>query len=59
MKSKKNMKLGNKIYLILLAQLILFNSLSAEQKITTSPLINIEEIKPSFEGLMMKMKKFP
>ena len=43
------MKLGNKIYLILLAQLILFNSLSAEQKITTSPLINIEEIKPSFE----------
>ena len=46
---KKNMKLGNKINLILILYFISFNfSLSAE-KITTSPLINIEQIKPSFE----------
>ena len=44
------MKLGNKIYLILIFFLIPFNSF-AEQKITTTPLINLEKIKPSFEEL--------
>ena len=47
---RKNMKLGNKIYLILIFFLIPFNSF-AEQKITTTPLINLEKIKPSFEEL--------
>ncbi len=43
------MKLGNSIYLILIFALISFNFLIAEEKIVTTPLINIEQIKPSFE----------
>ena len=44
------MKLGSRIFLILI--LIIFSSfLNAEQKIITAPLINIDEIKPSFENL--------
>ena len=45
------MKLGNKIILIILFS---FNFLQAEQKITTTPLINIDKIKPSFEDLDLK-----
>ena len=41
------MKLGNKVLLIILFS---FNSLQAEQKITTTPLINIDKIEPSFEN---------
>ena len=44
--------LGNKFKILLL--LFFFSisfSLKAEQKITTSPLVNIEKIKPSFEEL--------
>ena len=42
------MKLGNRVILFL----VLFSSnlLKAEQKITTTPLINIDDIKPSFEN---------
>ena len=47
------MKLGNKLHLILI--LILYfistNLLFSEEKIITSPLINVEKIKPSFEVL--------
>ena len=43
------MKLGNKIYLFFILLFISISVLKAEEKITTSPLINIEEIKPSFE----------
>ena len=42
------MKLGNKFCLVLFF-IFFVNILKAEQKITTSPLINIEKIKPSFE----------
>ena len=43
------MKLGNKIIILF----FLFISFSnADEKITTSPLINIDEIKPSFEELV-------
>ena len=43
------MKLGNKIIILF----FLFISFSnADEKITTSPLINIDEIKPSFEELI-------
>ena len=42
------MKLGNKFCLVLFI-IFFVNILKAEQKITTSPLINIEKIKPSFE----------
>ena len=45
------MKLGNKVLLIILFS---FNSLQAEQKITTTPLINIDKIEPSFESLDLK-----
>ena len=52
------MILGNnfKIFLIL----IFFSSsyfLHAEQKIITSPLVNIEKIKPSFEDLQEEREK--
>ena len=52
MKLRKNMKLGNKIYLILISCFFSLNLLIAEEKISTSPLINIEKIKPSFEELV-------
>ena len=45
------MKLGNKVLLIILFS---FNFLHAEQKITTTPLINIDKIEPSFESLDLK-----
>ena len=45
------MKLGNKIYLILIFSFLISSYSFAEEKITTTPLINVEEIKPSFEEL--------
>ena len=45
------MKLGNKVLLIILFS---FNFLQAEQKISTTPLINIDKIEPSFESLDLK-----
>ena len=45
------MRLGNRSYLLLSFFLIFFNFLYAEEKITTSPLINMDDIKPSFEEL--------
>ena len=45
------MNLGNRIYQLIL--LFFFSNFSfADEKITTSPLINIEKIKPSFEELV-------
>ena len=44
------MKLGKKISLFYVIYLILLGNLSiAEDKIITTPLINLNEIKPSFE----------
>tara|TARA_B100001057_G_scaffold101293_1_gene98399 strand:+ start:1011 stop:1514 length:504 start_codon:yes stop_codon:yes gene_type:complete len=48
------MKLGSKILLIFVFFVFHSNLLIAEQKITTAPLINIDEIKPSFENLEEK-----
>ena len=45
------MKLGNKVLLIILFS---FNFLQAEQKITTTPLINLDKIEPSFESIDLK-----
>ena len=46
------MKLGNKILLIIfLFSYSVSISHSDEEKITSSPLINIDKIKPSFENL--------
>ena len=47
---KKDIKLGNNfIVLITLISLILSSFSFAENKIVTSPLINLEKLKPSFE----------
>ena len=43
------MRLGNKLTLILVFSLLSFSILIAEEKITTTPLINVEKIIPSFE----------
>ena len=45
------MKHGNKIVLIFLILLLPLKSIYAEQKITSTPLINIDDIKPSFENM--------
>ena len=46
------MKLGNKVNLLFILFFILFNLPSfAENKITSTPLINLEKIKPSFDEL--------
>ena len=50
MELKKNIKLGNKIYLILILFFV-FSNFSFAEEITSSPLINIDKIKPSFEEL--------
>jgi hypothetical protein len=51
MKLKKNTKLGNKINFLLILFFFLHGFAYAEDKITTTPLINLNEIKPSFEEL--------
>ena len=43
------MKPGNKIVTIIVFCLFYINFSNAEEKITSTPLINIDEIKPSFE----------
>ena len=45
------MKHGNKKVLIFLILLIPLKSIYAEQKITSTPLINVDDIKPSFENM--------
>ena len=45
------MKLGNKINLILILFFFPLNSLIAEDKITTAPFINVDQIAPSSEAL--------
>jgi hypothetical protein len=52
MKLKKNMKLGNKYNLFLVLFFLFGNEVSfTDDKITSSPLINLEKIKPSFDEL--------
>ncbi len=45
----RNMRLGNKLIFILFCLIYFFSYSFAEDKITTTPLINLEKIKPSFE----------
>ena len=51
MKLRKNMKLGNNICLILITLFFSTSFSNSEEKISTSPLLNVEKIKPSFEEL--------
>ena len=53
------MKLGNRIYQILILFFFFFNFSNADEKISSTPLINIEEIKPSFEELANDNEKIP
>ena len=50
------MKLGNKIFIILSLALFFSKISLAEQKISTTTLLNIDEIKPSFEELDEKLE---
>ena len=43
------MKLGNSIYITSICVFFLFSKIFAEDRISTSPLINLEKIKPSFD----------
>ena len=45
------MKLGNKLNSFIIFLIVHFSVLFAEEKITTTPLINVEKIKPSFEEI--------
>ena len=45
------MKLGNSIFLIFFVFTLLSDFSYSEEKISTSPLLNVEDIKPSFEEL--------
>ena len=51
------MKLGNRIYQIIILCFFFFNYSNADEKITTTPLINIDQIKPSFEELIDENEK--
>ena len=51
------MKHGNKIILIFILYLFSININFAEEKITTSPLLNVEKKKPSFEELDNEIEK--
>tara|TARA_X000000950_G_scaffold231214_1_gene279705 strand:- start:213 stop:716 length:504 start_codon:yes stop_codon:yes gene_type:complete len=46
------MKLGNSVNQIIILFFFLINFSNADEKISTTPLINIEKIKPSFEELV-------
>ena len=46
------MKLGNRIYQIIILFFLTLNISNADNKITTTPLINLDKIKPSFEELV-------
>ena len=53
------MKPGNRIYQILILFFFFFNFSKSDDKISSTPLINIEEIKPSFEELTNDNEKIP
>ena len=46
------MKLGNRVILIFILFYFSLNFLNSEEKITTTPLINVEKITPSFDEII-------
>ena len=57
MKLKRDIKLGSKIKIFLILIFFSNNYLFAEDKITSTPLINLDKIKPSFEELEVENEK--
>ena len=53
------MNLGSKILFPIFICALFFDSIKAEQIITTSPLINIDKLEPSYEGLDEKNEIIP
>ena len=53
------MKLGYKIYQNIILFFFFFNFSNADEKIATTPLINIDKIKPSFEEIVDENEKIP
>ena len=51
MKNLKNMRLGNKLIFFIFSFFIFFSYSLAEDKILSSPLINLSDLKPSFEEI--------
>ena len=51
------MRLGNRINFFLISFFLSYNLSFAEDKITTTPLINLDKIKPSFEELNNESEK--
>ena len=51
------MKHGNKVSSVLFFFIFYFSLLNANEKITTTPLINVEKIKPSFEEINEESEK--
>tara|TARA_B100000575_G_scaffold290705_1_gene294920 strand:+ start:2019 stop:2525 length:507 start_codon:yes stop_codon:yes gene_type:complete len=52
------MKLGSKIFLIFFIHFFSTSFLYSEEKITTAPLLNVEQIKPSFDELDSENENF-
>ena len=52
------MQLGNKVYFSFILFFLLQNFSFSEEKITSTPLINLNEIKPSFEELNEDTENF-
>ena len=51
------MKLGNKVFFIAIIYFFHLVFANSEEKITTTPLINVEKIKPSFDELIEENEK--
>ena len=51
MKNLKNMRLGSKLIFFIFSFFIFFSYSLAEDKILSSPLINLSDLKPSFEEI--------
>ena len=51
MKNLKNMRLGSKLIFFIFSFLMFFSYSLAEDEILSSPLINLSDLKPSFEEI--------
>ena len=52
------MKPGNKFFFQIILFIFSINNIFAQDQITTSPLINLDQIEPSFEETNEKKRRF-